>query len=385
MRMLHVPSEAPDEIAVWLPETHVLLSAEVIQGPTFPNMHTLRGAAFRDPVKWFKSIDTLREFHASDLVPAHGPPVSGADKVEEVLRMYRDGIQFVHDQTVRYMNHGLTPDELVEVVKLPPHLDRFKPYLRQYYGTVKHSVREIYVGYLGWFDGDPVNLDPIAPVERSRRLVALMGGRDRVLDEARKAFTGGDNQWAAELAGYLIRLNHGDLAARTVKANAFRRMAYASINTNWRNWYLVAAHELEGTLDPALPARSAMATFSSPDLIAALPARAWVEGFTTRLKAENTLDTHMTAGFRFPDVNEAYALEIRRGVAQFHNRLPERTDLTIALDKRTLDQMLLGKLTLPDAFAAGTARIEQGTAAEALKFFGYFERPFAAPIQLTVR
>ena len=52
------------------------------------------------------------------MVPAHGQPTSGADKVEEVLRMYRDGIQFVHDQTIRYMNHGLTPDELANTVKL---------------------------------------------------------------------------------------------------------------------------------------------------------------------------------------------------------------------------------------------------------------------------
>ena len=249
LRLIHVPSETPDHTVVYLPDSKVLLSGDMLQGPAFPNIHTLRGSAFRDPVAWVDSIDRLRELHAEYLVPSHGQPVSGADKVEEVLRNYRDGIQFVHDQTIRYMNKGLTPEELVAVVKLPPHLANYAPYLREYYGTVSHSVREIYVGYLGWFEGDPVTLDPTPAAEPARRHVMLMGGRERVLKEASQSVDGGDAQWAAELATYLIRIKHDDMEARRVKAAAFRKLGLASMNTNWRNWYLVAAHELDGSLD----------------------------------------------------------------------------------------------------------------------------------------
>ncbi len=385
MHMVYVPSEAPDEIAIFLPQNRVLLSAEVIQAPAFPNIHTLRGTAFRDPVKWFKSIDVLRSFKAEHMVPAHGQPTSGADRVEEVLRMYRDGIQFVHDQTIRYMNHGLTPDELANTVKLPPHLDNFKPWLRQYYGTVKHSVRQIYQGYLGWFDGDPVGLDPIPRVESAKRHVALMGGRDRVMAEARKAYDGGDSQWAAELATYLIRIDHNDKEARRLKANAFRKLGYAQINTNWRNWYLVSARELEGTLDTAVALKSSRQVLSSPDLIAALSAEAWVEGFTTRLKAEQALDVKMTMGFNFPDINENCALEIRRGVAQFHERMPEKADATLTLDKRVLNLILLGEMTFADAFTSGQVRVTGASVADVQRFFGYFEQPFTTAIDLTVR
>ncbi|MGX9080136.1 alkyl sulfatase dimerization domain-containing protein, partial [Klebsiella pneumoniae] len=108
--------------------------------------------------QWVESLDKLRAYQAEYMVPLHGRPVSGQDKVEEVLRITRDGIAYIHDQTVRWMNKGLTPDELVEKVKLPPHLAGYTPYLREYYGTVKHSVRQIYNGYLGWFQGDPVAL-----------------------------------------------------------------------------------------------------------------------------------------------------------------------------------------------------------------------------------
>lgn len=385
MQMVHVPSEAPDEIAVYLPQNRTLLSAEVIQGPTLANIHTLRGTSFRDPVKWFKSIDLLRSFKAENMVPSHGQPVYGAARVEEVLRMYRDGIQFIHDQTIRYMNKGLTPDELANTVKFPPHLANFKPYLREYYGTIKHAVRQIYQGYLGWFEGDPVALDPIPKVESARRHVELMGGHDKVLAAASQAYAAGDNQWAAELATYLIRINPNDKAARTLKANAFRKLGYAQMNINWRNWYLMAARELEGTLDVKLLGQLVSRVFSSPDLISAFPAVSWVEGFTTRLKAEQTLDTQMTMGFVFPDVKQSCALEVRRGVAQFYPQLPDKTDVTLTFDKATLNRVLLGQVQFADAIRAGEIKITNGSVADVQRFFGYFEQPLSTPIVLTVR
>src|SRR5262249_23809014 len=184
MKLVHVPSEASDEIAVFLPEMKILFSAEVIPAQTFPTLHPLRGEAYRDPVDWYQSIDTLRRFRAAAMVPSHGLPVLGADHVEEALRNYRDAIQYVHDQTVRDMNRGLTADELVDVVRLPPHLANFRPWMLEFFGTVSQAVRAIYQGYLGWFEGDPITLAPIQRKERSRREVELMGGRGPVLAAA---------------------------------------------------------------------------------------------------------------------------------------------------------------------------------------------------------
>jgi alkyl sulfatase BDS1-like metallo-beta-lactamase superfamily hydrolase len=283
------------------------------------------------------------------------------------------------------MNKGLTPDELANTVKFPPHLENFKPYLRQYYGTVKHSVRQIYQGYLGWFAGDPVALDPIPQVESARRHIELMGGRERVLAASRIAYEGGDNQWAAELATYLIRVNHDDKEARRLKANAFRKLGYAQMNINWRNWYLMAARELEGTLNLAALQKAIAQVFSSPDLVAAFPARAWVEGFTTRLKAEQTLDVKMTVGFRFLDVNESYGLEIRRGVAQFHDAMPERMDAVVAMNKSTLNRILLGQIKFADAMTAGEIRVTAKNVADVQRFFAYFEQPLESVIELTIR
>jgi alkyl sulfatase BDS1-like metallo-beta-lactamase superfamily hydrolase len=148
MHIAWIPSEAPDEIAVWFPDLEVLHSVEILQGESFPNLHTIRGTRYRDPERWFKGIDRLREFPAKFMVPSHGRPVSGKEAVAETLTAYRDAIQFVYDQTLRHMNKGMIPDELVEVVRLPPHLADH-PWLGDFYGGVPHTVRQIYVGEIG--------------------------------------------------------------------------------------------------------------------------------------------------------------------------------------------------------------------------------------------
>ncbi|MCF6265408.1 MAG: MBL fold metallo-hydrolase [Desulfuromusa sp.] len=383
LRMYHVPSEAPDEICVYLPKSNILLAAEVSQGPTLPNFHTLRGVKFRDPIKWMDSLDFLRTFHADNMVPAHGQPVYGAEKVEEVLRYTRDGLQFIHDQTIRYMNKGLTPDELVEVVKFPPYLANYKPYLREYYGSVSHAVREIYIGYLGWFEGDPVSLDPIGKVEKARRMVTLMGGRDQVLAEAKKVLKDGDAQWSAELATFLVRIDKQDTQARIVKADALRTLGYASINITKRNWYLTSAMELENKLDVVKIMNKIRGVYASEDLIKNLPAGSWVRAWSPKLDPQKSGDAHMMMGFLFPDIGEGYGLEVRRAVAQFHPKFPENPDVALIVNKKFLNQIILKKVSFTDGIKSGDIKVS-GNPVDVQKFMGFFD--FGNdPINLTLR
>lgn len=386
VQFLHAPSEAPDEIVLFLPQNRVLISAEVDQGPTLPNIHTLRGTKFRDPVQWVASLDKLREFRAEYMVPLHGQPVTGADKVEEVLRMTRDGIAYIHDQTVRWMNKGLTPDELVEKVKLPPHLAGYTPYLREYYGTVKHSVRQIYNGYLGWFQGDPVDLDPIPPKDKAERLIALMGGRDKVLLAAGEAYLKGDYQWAAELSGYAIRVDNDDKLARDIKARSFRKLGYASMNINWRNWYLMSAMELEGKLDGESIRDRAVAmraVLLSPDMVRNFTPQIFLQNWITRIDPEKGRDVELTLGFEFPDIDEQWALEIRRGVVQLHQGIPAGTPLKLTMDKRFMETLLTGEGGLVKGALLGDVKVD-GNLLDIKTFlacFDFGDEPFG----LTVR
>ena len=383
LEIIHVPSEAPDELAVYLPESKVLIDTEVIQGPTFPNVYTLRGTKFRQPTTWIKSIDQLRKLKAAYLVPTHGRPVTGEAKVDEVLRMTRDGIQFVHDQTIRYMNKGFTPDELAQKVKLPPHLFNYAPYLRQYYGTVKQAVRQIYAGYLGWYEGDPVALDPLPAGEKAGRLIDLMGGGEIVMEAVLSAYKEQDFQWAAELATYLVRVDADNMEARNIKAAAFRQLGYASMNINWRNWYLTSAMELEGRLDTLETARKMANIFTPPDILAEMPVDVSINAWTTRLKAELTLSVNRSLGFEFPDLNETYGLTIRRGICQFDVNPESSMDMVLTMTKPVFNQVVSGSTTIEQAVAEGRIKLT-GNPDDLKQFLAYFEAPGADPISLTL-
>ncbi len=394
MQIVWVPSEAPDEIAVWLPELELLHTVEILQGESFPNLHTIRGTRYRDPELWFKGIDVLRKFPAKYMVPSHGRPVSGREAVAETLTAYRDGIQFVYDQTIRHMNKGMLPDDLVEVVKLPPHLADH-PWLGDFYGGVPHSVRQIYVGELGWFLGDPTFLAPTQPLEASRQYVALMAGRDAVLKAARQAANEGNHQWAAELSTHLVRINHEDRDARLLKAEALRQIGFRHTNNNWRNWYLTSAQELDGSIDHGKAIQ-----LQAPDLLRAFPTSELINGLRFRLAAEKTLDVNMTFGVHLPDINESYGLEIRRGVAQFYDSLPENADVVLELNRTTLENILLGQVEgvgidgvhpytpqagLIASFESGDARLVRGTPEDFARFFSYFDPLSREPIAITIR
>jgi hypothetical protein len=146
-----------------------LLSAEVIQGPSYPNLYSLRGTSYRNPADWFRSVDKLRAFDSWCMIPSHGPPLCEPDNIQRLLRNFRDAIQFTHDQTIRFINKGYTLDELAPKIeelyltkgeheKIMNDLALVKPiqnvngqhvvdpkdYLRPFYGSVPQSVREIY-------------------------------------------------------------------------------------------------------------------------------------------------------------------------------------------------------------------------------------------------
>ncbi len=384
MQLIYAPSETDDEIIVWLPEQKLLQTAEVIQGETFPNVHTLRGTAYRDPVKWFKTIDMMRRLQPEFIAPSHGRPMSGKDKIEEMLTAYRDAIQYVHDQTVRQMNRGLTPDEIAEVVsQLPPHLANH-PWLGEFYGTVKHSVRQIYFGYLGWFNGDPTTLDPIPHVEQAKRYVELMGGRDAVVKAAKTAADKGEHQWAAELLTHVIRMNKDDQEARKLKADALRQLAYKTANSNWRNWYITSARELDGTMNKMVAAGT-MSSLAAPEIMRELPLSKFFEAMTVRLDPVKSADAHIVVAFKITDTGETYALEVRRGVAQVHEGLPAKVDATLAISLATMQKLIARQLTLVGALQSGEVKI-QGSAALLTRFYGFFD-PLTTPEPppLTVR
>ena len=242
VKLVHAVGETDDQIYVWLPDKRTLLPADNFY-KAFPNLYAIRGTPYRDVRKWVASLDKMIGEKPEHLVPSHTRPISGTARIEETLTDYRDAIQSVFDQTIAGMNEGLTPDELVETVTLPAHLSD-KPYLQEYYGTVAWSVRSIFTGYLGWFDGNATNLFPMSPGERAARMVEFAGGEDALLQRVRDAVESEDYQWA----DYFITLDPQSSEAKALKAKALIALGERQISANARSYYLTSGMQLGGTL-----------------------------------------------------------------------------------------------------------------------------------------
>lgn len=373
----HVPSEASDEITAYFPQFDLLFGSEVIQGESFPNLHTIRGTQYRDPSIWFPGVDTLREYNAQAMMVSHGRPVIGEEHVANTLTSYRDAIQFTYDQSIKAINDGATQEDLIRQIKLPKHLQSH-PWLGDYYGSIRHAAKQIFVGEMGWFDGDPTTLNPTYSVTASQRYVSMVGGKDKMMSLANQACDTGDFQWCAELATHAVRIDLEDMEPRLLKAKALRELGYRETNNNWRNWYLTSAQELDGTID-----YSKKINLQAPDLMAEFEPSQLVAAMRFSLNAERSQDKHFTVAFEFDDYKETHALEVRRSVAQFHEDYKGDPKATIKLTKPVFLGLLVGKVDFVEAVKDGYIQID-GDAKAVNEFFRLFDKPAENP-KITLR
>jgi len=332
--LVHAPGETPDQIFIWLPRKKVLLPADNYYN-SFPNLYAIRGTAYRDVMGWVNSLDKMRALKAEYLVPSHTRPLDGAERIYETLTNYRDAIQFVHDQTIRLMNRGLTPQQIVERVRLPAHLAGL-PYLQEYYGTVEWSVRAVFDGYLGWFGGNASDLFPLPLRQRAMRFARMVGGETALLEKARQAVAGGDYQWALELTDHLLQLDYEPDKVRTLRATALKALAEMQIASTARNYYLTRALEVTGELH--IP----MMNIKDKALIHQLTLEGIFRSMAVRLDPEKSAHVDTVAGFRFPDTGQAFTVHVRRGVAEIHPWFPDKPDLVVTVDSNIWKEIAAG-------------------------------------------
>lgn len=242
--LVAAPGETDDQIFVWFPQQRVLCCGDNYY-ESWPNLYAVRGGQYRDISGWIDSLDKMRAYGAEFLLPGHTRAVIGSAEVETTLRNYRDALEYVLTETLHGMNKGMTPDELAESIRLPEHLASL-PYLQEYYGTVEWSVRSIYSGYLGWFDGNPTKLGHMNTKERAEKTAGMMGGFSQVLSEGRAALERGEAQWAAELSDILLTCNQETEAAASLKADALTELGRRQTSANARHYYLACARQLRG-------------------------------------------------------------------------------------------------------------------------------------------
>ncbi|MBX2799799.1 MAG: MBL fold metallo-hydrolase [Myxococcales bacterium] len=365
LQLVHAPGETDDQLFVYLPERGVLLPGDNIY-QAFPNTYTIRGTPHRDVNAWVSSLDAMRDLAPTVLIPSHTRPVLGADAVQDVLTAYRDGIQYVHDQTVRGMNRGRTPDELAHEVRLPPHLAAH-PWLQEHYGRVPWSVRGVYHGYMGWFDADAAHLEPLPPDERARRYARAFTEETSLQEQARAALDASDPAWAAELATLWVRAAPDNADAKQLLAESLDALAEGQINRNAVNWYRTAAGELRGdwVITPYDPART------SASMLQALPLSSFMRAMPTRLDPVATADVDEVVAFEFTDVGQTWVLHVRRGVAELRQRDATGIDVRLVTTAQTWKEVASTARNPAGAVASGDIVVEGGllTVARVLSWF----------------
>ncbi len=347
-------TEAPAEMNTWFPDFKALWVAENCTA-TLHNLYTLRGAQVRDGAAWANYICEAVVRYGEDVqvtFQSHNWPHWGNEVVNEYLINTAAIYRFINDQTLTYINQGYTSDEISNMITLPAALEK-NWYTRQYYGTVAHNSKAVYQKYMGWYDANPVNLDPLPPVESAKKWQEYMslGSVDDVLRQAKKDFDAGQYQWVAEVTNTIVFADPDNMAARLLCADALEQLGYQAESGTWRNAYLSGAMELRGGNSDSGDNRAK----NSGDMMTNMTASMLFDYMGILLDkqamAEEDISIHVTLN----DTGERYLIRVVGGVLlQFEGADADGADVKIVTVKNAL-MLLLNRNV--DGFLAAT-RIE---------------------------
>jgi alkyl sulfatase BDS1-like metallo-beta-lactamase superfamily hydrolase len=360
-------SEAPAEFHLYFPAFRVLNIAENATH-LFHNLLPFRGAEVRDALAWSKYLNEAIELFADRcdvLMAQHHWPIWEGARIRNYLVKQRDLYKYVHDQTLRLINHGFTPQELAEELKLPASLAG-EWFNRDYYGSVRHNAKAIYQKYLGWYDSNPAHLDPLPPIEAAKKYVEYMGGADAMLRRARADFAAGGYRWVAEVMNRLVFAEPQNADARGLAADALEQLGYLSEAATWRNSYLCAADELRHGVPGSAQAIGLGA-------LAALTVDMVFDFFGVRLNGPKADGKKIVVNWKFTDTGQEYVLNLENSaLSHVPNKLAAEADATLTLTRATLDVILMRKTTFPEAVQKGLVKID-GEPMKLLELFALFD------------
>ncbi len=347
-------TEAPAEMTIFFPQFKVFDSAE-LACHTLHNVLTLRGAQVRDASKWAYYLNEAIALYGDRtevLIAQHHWPRWGHDRAIKFLKDQRDMYKYIHDQTLRLANEGYTMGEIGPMLQLPPSLARHW-YARDYYGTVNHDAKAVYQKYLGWYDMNPANLNPLPPEDSAKKYVEYMGGASAIIAKARDDFKKGEYRWVAQAMNHVVFADPNNQEARNLEADALEQLGYQAEAATWRNNYLTGAYELRSGV-PQIPGGTA-----SVDVVTGMTIPMFFEYLGVRLNGPKADGKTIVLNWNFTDVREKYVLNLENSALTYvPNRQAAHVDATLTLTRTTLDAINLGKTTFDKEIAAGGIKIQ---------------------------
>jgi alkyl sulfatase BDS1-like metallo-beta-lactamase superfamily hydrolase len=243
----HARGETDDHTWAWLPGSRILCTGDLFiwASPNCGNPQKVQ----RYPKDWAVALRAMADLDAETLLPGHGLPILGADRVREALESTAALLDGLHDDTLRMMNEGAPLDDIIHSVEAPPSLLE-KPYLRPVYDEPEFVVRNIWRLYGGWHDGNPAHLKPARDATLANEVAALAGGAARLAARAREVAAEGDLRLAGHLAEWAAAAAPDDPDAQRARAEVFEARVEAEASTMSKGIFGAAARESREKLDP---------------------------------------------------------------------------------------------------------------------------------------
>ena len=362
-------AECPAEMTFSIPAKRLYDGAENL-AQTMHNLLPVRGAKVRDALRWSNYMDqALVQTHDADIYMAsHNWPVWGKASIQNHITMHRDVYKYTHDQTVRLINAGHTPREIADLVKLPKSLSDYFG-ARGYYGDLRHNVKAVYQFYLGAYDGNPANLNPLPPQESAKRYLELIGGADKAVSAAQAAHDKGDYRWVAELLNQVVFGDPSNKPAKELLAKTYVQMGYMSEAATWRNSYLTAAQELRNG-----PPSKGVSKAMLMQMLLQTPIERFLEAMAAGLNGPDAAGKDLKVNLVLTDLKESYVLWIENAVLHFKKAPPaDDANATLTLTRDIFVKMIAGTAGVKDTLLSDDLKVG-GSKIDLVRFFGLIDK-----------
>ena len=352
IHIVPAPGDLNEHLFIWLPDYKVLFVGDVLAG-TFPAVETVRFEAERDPLRQVKSYETALSFNADYVIGGHGRVLMGAEDVREVLSLNRDATQFLVDQLDRLYVKGLSADEVIDTLRLPPAIAEH-PDLQFHYHRLEWMLRTMHMKRAGPV-GSSIDYVKLTESEEAKRLVALLGGSAEVRSAAIRAMEEGDYRWAARLATYAISVDEGDEKARALRQQAFLRIAQTTDSANERNYMLTIINDEKGAYDwKGLFANADLEVIKGQDTEKVLKL------MKSRFRAEDANNDRFSLRLNVGGETNPFFLTVRNNTLFVSTEEPAETDGALLLPRETLNLIAANKTDWTSAIRDGQVEIETG-------------------------
>lgn len=361
-------TEAPAEMNIYLPRFKGMWMAENTTN-TMHNILTLRGALVRDAHTWARYINETIELYGDKIdvkFQSHHWPKWGQENIVDYMKKQRDLYKFLHDRSVNLLNKGYNGEEISEMIKLPESLENLWSG-RGYYGSLRHNARAIYQRYMGWYDGNPSNLNNLPPVEAAKKYVEYMGGEEAILTKARADFDKGEYRWIATALKHVVFANPDSKEGKALLSNTYEQLGYQAESGPWRSVYLMGAFELRNGV-PNVTVQSS----ASADTIRAMSPEMLFDFLGVRLDVEKAEGKSITLNINFTDIDKKYTVTVENSVLNYTEKQADKADATATLTKATLDDIQLGAATIEQKVQSGEITVD-GNREAFPEFLGLFD------------